>query len=305
MGTIANVKVEPMSVTWGTDTAQVASITAVADVSDSLDGKYFYIYSASNAIKYHVWFNTSGGSAVDPAPGGSTAVVVALTTNATASAVATATASALDALAGFVSTASGSVITCTNASAGYATEPHDGGAACGFSFDVTTFGNASADVGYIAGDISVKLEEQLADITAHQTGTNVLSQIRTGKSVEVTLTFKETSVAQLRKMFALHSGQSLTPAGANATEVFGWGESRDFSQTLSQAAKLTLHPITLGASDLSRNWTFWKAYPMLDSLTFSGENVHEIPVTFKVYPDSSKNSRIQYFAMGDGTQTLT
>ena len=305
MGTIANVKVEPMSVTWGTDTAQVSTITCAADSTDSLDGKYFYIYTASNAIKYHVWYNTSGGSAVDPNPGGSTAVVVAITTNDTASAVATATASAIDGLAGFTASASSGVVTMTNASSGYATEPHDGGAASGFSFSATTWGNTSANIGFIAGDIAVAIEEQMADITAHESGTNVLSQIRTGKSVELTVTFKETSVAQLRKIFALHSGQSLTPAGANATEVFGWGQSRDFTQTLSQAAKLTLHPVVLGASDLSRDWTFWKAYPMLDSLTFSGENVHEIPVTFKVYPDSTKNSRIRYFAMGDGTQTLT
>lgn len=299
--TVSNVKIEPMTVTWGEDVAQVQTITCVPDSSDSLDGKYFLVYTALNGTKYHVWFNTSGGSATDPAPGGSTAQTVAITTGDSAATIATAVASALDGLAGFVATANGAVVTCTNAAVGYSTFAHDGNS--GFSFGVTTQGNSAADVGICDGDIEVSTKENLVDIKSHQSGTNVLSQIRSGKEVEISLNLKETSVAQLRKVFTHGSGQAITPAAG--TEVFGMGTGNDFTQTLLQAAKLNLHPVVLGSSDHSRDMTFWKAYPMFDKLNFSGEKEMVIQLKFKIYPDTSKNARIRYFAYADGTQTLT
>ncbi len=147
------------------------------------------------------------------------------------------------------------------------------------------------------------MKEKLADIVSHQSGSNVLSSIRTGKEVEITVNFKETSVAQLRKCFAFGGGTPYTPA--SGTEVFGMGQANDFTQTILQAAKLVLHPVVLGSGDLSRDCTFWKAYPQVDKLGFSSEKEMMIPVKFKVYPDSSKNSSIRYFAYGDGSQTLT
>lgn len=303
MGTKENVKVEPMNVTWGEDTPQVQTITCIADVADALDGDYFFIYTALNAIKYHVWFNTSGGAAVDPAPGGSTAVVVALTTGDTASAVATAVASALDGLAGFVATANGPIVTVTNASAGYASQAHEG-VGTGFSFALTTEGDTAADVGYIDGDTEFLPEENLLEVTAQQTGSNVLTEIRTGKSVELTLNFQETSSAQLRKLFR-QGGGSFVPAGAGGTEVTGMGTYKDFTQTTGQAKKVTLHPVRLAAADKSEDFTIMLGYPKLDSLAFSGENKMVVPLTFKCYPKTTLNSRVQYFAYGDGSQTLT
>jgi hypothetical protein len=303
MGTVTNVKLEPMLATWGADVAQVATITCVADSADSLDGTYFFAYTAANATKYHFWFNTSGGSATDPAPGGSTAQAVAITTGDTASAVATALASAIDGLAGFVATASGAVVTVTNAATGYATLPHDGGDATGFTFALSTEGDSAADVGLVEGDMEVAIESSYADITAHQSGTDLLGQIQTGKNVSITLNFKETSVAQLRKVLTKAGGQAFTPAGAGATEVFGLGQSEFALQR--KAAKLVLHPKVLGSSDHSRDITFWKAAADLESLTFSGENIFMLPVTFQIFPDTTKNERINKMVYGDATQTLT
>jgi hypothetical protein len=250
-----------------------------------------------------VWFNTSGGSAVDPAPGGSTAVVVALSTGATAAQVATAVAAAIDALAGYVSTASGATVTVTNASVGFAQAAHDGGVPTGFTFGVTTAGDSEVDAGYMDGDIEPAMPEDLVDIMANQTGTNVLSQLRSGKQVEVTMNFQETSTAQLKRIFR-NVGNAYTPAGANATEIAGMGPANDFTQTLTQAKRLRLHPVTLGASDRSRDLTFHKAYPLIDSLAFSGENKLLVPLTFKCYPKASLNSKIQYFVYGDASQSL-
>lgn len=301
MGTVGNVKIEPMVATWGTDTAMVQTITCVADVANSLDGKYFFFYSGST--KYHVWYNTSGGAATDPAPAGSTAAVVAITTGDTAAAVATATEAVLEALSGIASTVSDAVITVTQESTGYVKGAHD--VDSGFSFAVTTEGDSAADIGFVDGDMELSITEDLVDITAHEMGTNVLSQIRTGKQVEVTLTFKETSASQMQKILRAAGGGSYTPTGANGTEVTGHGTYLDFTQTLTQAKKLVLHPKVLGSGDKSRDYTFHYAYPQLDSIPFSGENIHMVPVTFKCYPKTSLNDRVEYYSFGDGSQTLT
>jgi hypothetical protein len=301
MGTVGNVKIEPMVATWGTDTAMVQTITCVADVADSLDGNYFFLYNSAGT-KFHVWYNTSGGSATDPAPAGSTAAVVAITTGATANAVATATELVIEALTGFDSTVSANVITVTQTTVGYAPIGHD--VDSGFTIALVTEGDTAADIGFVDGDMELSISEDLVDVTAHETGSNVLTQIRTGKQVEVTLTFKETSVAQMKKILR-QAGGAFTPVGANSTEVVGAGTHKDFTQTLDQAKKLVLHPKVLGTSDRTRDYTFHSVYPMLDTIAFSGENLHLVPVTFKAYPKTTLNDRVEYYSYGDGTQTLT
>ncbi len=57
-----------------------------------------------------------------------------------------------------------------------------------------------SDFGYTDGDIEITPEEQGVEITAHQTGTNVLDMIRTGKTVEISVTLKETATSRLRQM---------------------------------------------------------------------------------------------------------
>ncbi len=101
---------------------EVTFVDTVADSANSLDGKYFFIYSATDATKYHVWYNTSGGSAADPAPTGSTPLEVAITTGATANAVASATQAVIDAHADFVATVSTNRVTVTNTNFGSCTD---------------------------------------------------------------------------------------------------------------------------------------------------------------------------------------
>lgn len=302
MGTAQNVKVEPCNATWGVNTAQVSTVTVVADVADSLDGKYFYIYKPSGA-KYHAWYNTSGGAAVDPNPGGSTAIEIAITTGATAAAVATATASAIDAVSGFDASASAAIVTITNTDNGYASGPHEG-VGTGFTFAVSIFGDLAADIGFVEGDIEFDSKEDLEPITAHQTGKNVLGDIRVGKQVNAKITFKETTKAQLVKLIR-QGGGTFTPAGAGGTELAGWGTGNDFTQTLVESSKLVLHPVVLGTSDKSRDLTIHQCYAMLEGLKFSGEKIFNVPITFKVYPKLTLNDKIEYFCYGDGSQTLT
>lgn len=203
--------------------AEVSTVTTVADSSASLNNKYFFIRTGANAL-YHVWFNVSSGGS-DPAPSGSTAIAVAISTNATAAQVASAVQSAVDATAPFIATVSNNVVTITNAATGQATDISDVNTS--FTFAVTTQGGASG--------------------------------------------------------------------------LYGWGSSKDFTAVSTQAAKLVLHPVALSSSDKTRDLNFWKAYPMLESINLSGENPRVIKVKFKVFPDTTRQSAIRLFAIGDGS----
>jgi hypothetical protein len=158
----------------------------------------------------------------------------------------------------------------------------------------------SVELGYTEGDIEISMEEQVVDITAHQTGSELLDSIRTGSSVEVTVTLKETSLTQLQTLFEVAGGTN-TPA--SGTKGSGWGSSQQFTGQLADAQKLVIHPIAEGAS-LLKDIAFWKAYPMLNSLTISSENPQTVAVTFKIFRDTSKLAAIDKFVIGDHTQTF-
>lgn len=118
-------------------TAEVTSITTVADSGGSLNNKVFFIYGASG-VGYAVWLNVNSAG-TDPSIPGFTSVAVALATGATANDVADAVAAALDALSDFAApNPAANVITCTHSAAGARTAPDAGNS--GFTISVTTTG---------------------------------------------------------------------------------------------------------------------------------------------------------------------
>lgn len=303
--TVANQKVEPMNAIWGEDVMQSENITCVADVASSLNSKYFIFYDQSGA-KHYCWIDV-GNTGTDPAVSGATGHEVDITANATASGVATAISAVLTAVSGFDCTADGAVLTLVETTAGYAKPAHDGVAATGFTFEVNKYGDNALDLGAIDGDITPSKEQTYVDVTSHQTGANKLSEISTGITMNLPLALKETSVTQLRKILATGEGDVLIPdgTGAGATEVYGWGNSNQFKQTIGRARKLVLHPVVLPTSNKSRDVTIWKAFPKINEVTYSGENIHMYNVEFTVYPDYTKDSRAVFCVFGDGSQTLT
>jgi hypothetical protein len=102
---------------------QVSTITAVADVANSLNGKYFTINNAYDTKQFYVWFKTSGGTASDPAIAGKTGIKVSINTGDTAAAVASKTAQTIILqLNDFVATnPTSTTIQITNASQGQST----------------------------------------------------------------------------------------------------------------------------------------------------------------------------------------
>jgi len=205
-----------------TAAAEVTSVTAVADVSSSLDGTYFTINSALDATGYYVWINVAAGGN-DPAPSGLTGIAVAISANDDADTVAAAIQTAVDAEGDFGASVSGSVVTITNAATGGTTDAAD--VDSGFTIAVTTQGISAVD---------------------------------------------------------------------------GFGKGKRFTGQIADAKKLRLHPTALASTDLSRDWNFWKAYPMFDSMTFSGENPQTMSITWKAFPDSSRADTSYIGVYGEG-----
>ncbi len=160
----------------------------------------------------------------------------------------------------------------------------------------------STDLGLLDGNVEPAFEEKLLEVMAHQSGSNVLAELRQGFSVEVPLTMKECDAAHLRDIFASAGGGAYIPNAG--TELFGWGSSRLGQPTIRQARRLILHPVALDDSDLSRDVCFWKAYPIPDTLVFSGEDPQTLAVSFKCYLDDSKPNEVSMMSYGDWSQII-
>lgn len=298
-----NIKVEAMYVFYGENVAQVQKIVCHADSADTpLANKFFYLY-LPDGTKHYFWFNVATAG-VDPAPAGATGHVVAIAANASAATVAAALELVIDAVVGFDSTVSGNEIEVTNTTMGYADPAMDGldADATLFGLQILVQGDSELQLGCVNGDIEVSFEETFAEVKCHDTGTTPVAILKTGVSnVGVSMSLLETTKSKLRVLFA-KTGGAFTPEGG--TEVFGMGTFKNFENMFKYASKLRLHPVRLLPGDLSEDWTFHKAIPKLQGITFSGENPLEFPLEFQVLPDETKNARVNYFSIGDGSQNL-
>jgi hypothetical protein len=155
-------------------------------------------------------------------------------------------------------------------------------------------------LGLLEGDVEVAFEEATLELTAHQTGVTLLADLRQGVNATVSLTLKESDNTLRQTLFAGTAGGSVV--GTSST-VYGWGDIKQGLSTIVQAGRLIMHPVALADADLSRDMCFWKAYPLISSITFSGENPEVMAIEFKCYIDSSKASGINLFMFGDHTQT--
>lgn len=307
---VENIKVEAMKVIYGVDTEQSEKITIRSGIlKASLAAKYFHLYAVNLAgvISKHVfWFNVSG-SDVAPTLPDATLHEVDISDSGidTIAEIAAELASVIGGVAAYTASSSNNVVTVDHAVVGYAPSAHDAKDALkktNFGFEILVQGDREDELGCIEGDIEVAFEESFIDVTCHAEGATPVAQLKNGvSSVEVTLNLEETTKEKMKKMFT-KSGGSFIPD--NGTEVFGMGTFKNFENMFKYATKLRLHPVRLLDGDRSEDYTFHKAIPNLTGLTFSGENVFTIPITFKVYPAEGVDSRVNYFSIGDGSQDL-
>lgn len=299
-----NIKLEPMDVYIGETQAQVQDIVCVADVSSSLNNKYFLFYEPSGT-KHYAWFNV-GGAGVDPALSGYTAHAVAIAANSTANTVAAALQAVLDVIAGFDAAVTGYTVRLTNTATGYAVLAHDAQATAsktGFAFNLITVGDTFEKIGFIDGDIEVSgLSRSPVDITTHQTGTSIVGQINSGSgNPELSFAIKEVTTAKYEKVLRYSAGSYLPVGGSN--KLIGGGELGQFQSP--QYTKVVLHPVRLDTADKTNDYCFWRCTLDLDSITFSGENILTLPVVMKAYKDCDKPKAINVWAYGDWSQSLT
>ncbi len=291
-----NIKVEPMEVKF----CQVQTDCIVVEAgSVGLSAKYFTF--SSSTVDYYVWYNT--GASVDPALAGKTGIEVEILATDTQAAVATAVVTAVNAVAGLLALVdprnTGRVIlkvleyvAGTHAAAGTTTAHvfvpiHDGFA---------------HDFGYTDGDLELTLDQQLLDVTAHQTGTEILTALVTGMNVELAVALKEVSADNLERLIELTTGGAMTPPGVGATKLQGYGSGQNFLNVMDKAGRLILHPARLADSIVTDDLCCWLAYPKVDSLMFSGENPKMINVTFRVFRDDFIDEAVNKVAIGDHTQ---
>ncbi|TXH08953.1 MAG: hypothetical protein E6R04_09670 [Spirochaetes bacterium] len=302
-GNSANIRVEPSIVTFGADVAQVQTIKTIADSSGSLNSTYFFLYAADGTKRY-VWLNINSAG-VDPAPAGFTGVSVAAATSASAATIASALQSAIDGLDDFTASVSGNTVTVTDVTQGYAPEMHDSNAApTGFAFSTTTLGDNDEELGCLEGEIEISFSQSTVPVSCHESGVTPVVEFVNGlEEVTVTLTMLETTFAKLKKVLAKTQG-SMIPVGSAGTEVIGIGQYRDFKNLMTFATRLNIHPKRLLAADMSLDITAWKAIPILEGLTLSGEAPVTLPLTFKCFPDSSKSTRANILCIGDYSQSV-
>lgn len=300
-GATGDIKIEPVNVTW--EIEEQWHVKTIADVSSSSNSNYFRIgKSGQTTHSHYVWLDV-GNTGVDPAVAGLTGVEVNIAANDTAATIATAIAAAVTALSDFTATASGDTVTITCIGAGDSAGLLDGAgaAATGFTFTQCQEGG-TLDLGLLQGDVESGFEETLLELTAHQTGVTPIADLRQGVKTELSLVMQEATVTKLKEIFAKSGGGTDTPSGG--TEVFGWGTSRQGLNTIIQARRLVLHPVAKSDTDYSGDLCFWKAYPMPESLIFSGENPKTLSVSWKFYLDASKPAAISLFCFKDWTQYI-
>lgn len=291
----ANIRIEPVYVYWKEKEQEqwdFANVTA-----SGYGGKYVTMYLPTG-VGYYAWGDENSTDS-DPAPAGLTGIQVAYAASASASAIATAFQAAVDAITGFTATVSGTVVTVIRDSDGECTD-----ATIGNATQVTLTkcqDGKDVDLGLLQGDVEVSFEETTLELTAHSSGTTLLADLRQGVSATVSLTLQESDNAKRKSMFTGSAGDAFTPSGG--TELFGWGSIKQGLNTIVDAGRLIFHPVALSASDYTRDMCFWKAYPKISSLTFSGENPEVMSVEFNCYLDSSRPTGINLFSVGDHTQT--
>lgn len=139
---------------------QVTTVQCVADVADSLAGKYFLISAGDSGTDYYVWYKVSG-SGTDPAVAGRTGLEVDISTNDTADDVATATKLVLDAEDDFDASVVTNTVTITNELGGLTTDGDDG--TSGFTVTITTKGGHT--VSYTVGASLSEAETTAAGIS--------------------------------------------------------------------------------------------------------------------------------------------
>lgn len=307
---VENIKVEPMLAYFGENKAQVEKIIiSPATLKASLAGKYFILYATTLLgvlSKHAFWFDTTGAD-VAPALTDATLHKVDISAGAidTVAEYATTLQGVITAMTEYNATVANNEVTVTHTVNGYAPQGQDAKDDLKktlFGLQLLTQGELEAEIGCVEGVISVAMAESFVAVKCHSEGSTPVAQLKTGvENVEVSMTLLETTKAKIKDILVKSNGSFIPDGG---TELIGMGSYKNFENMFKYATKLRLHPKRLLSGDRSEDFNFTKTMPNLSQIDFSGEEVLKIPVAFKVYPAVGVDSRINYWFIGDGQQSL-
>lgn len=289
----------------GEERVQVTCITTKADVSGSLNNKYFVVHEPVGQAKHYFWYNVATGG-TDPAVPNATGHAIAIASNATANAVATATETVLNTLAfvGTTTIANLKHLSFEMLNPGPAYCARNGFGTNSPDFVITTgqFGSVPVDLGGTEGDISFTQEPSFIEITTPQTGDFVLDEIRKGMKIGASFEIKDSSVESFRRSLNYY-GCTFVSDDAASEVVSGVGSSNLFVGMSNVATKVIFRPTNLVAeADASQDFTIHKAVLKMGELVFSAENEQIIPLEVNGYLDTSKNGMANLYSYGDASK---
>lgn len=287
---VLNIKVQPAYAYYGKRGS--FSVACVADVADNLDGTYFVFqgYNSSyDLVDYYLYINT------DPVIAGKTGISATVATNDTASAVATAISTAINLNSNLKASVSGSTVTIKSLYFGVTTAAVDTGAT-GFTFTQNALGFGGS-LGATTDAIEFTMEPQMVDVTLDQEGTQIADKILTGVNASASFTLQELTLENYKLLIGNFIGEVLTP---NSEDLIGIGESKKFKNMKQYAGELILKPIN--ATSTVDDVYMFIAIPTVDSASFSGTSVREMPVSFQAIKDDTKALTNNLFVIGDGLE---
>jgi len=295
MGQVNNIEIVSVDAYFGNQ--HMVQYTALAGTGLSAD----YFLFSSPTTNFYVWYNT--GASVDPAVVGATGIEVDILVGDSAIQVASKTAAAIN----LTSVTNGIHAVAKTNSANFQVEAKGQGAplspaAAGTSTFVTTIINAGSllDLGYLDGDVELTVDEQVFDIVPHQTGTQVIGSLRTGVVVgPINLTLKETVAAKLKVL--MESSAAVEYEAGVGDVVTGIGSlagSKQFTNTFGDAKMLILHPTKNAATNYAEDFGFWKVYPKLSGLVFSGESDRKLTIECQVFLDDQRVNEVNQMVVG-------
>jgi hypothetical protein len=292
-----NIQINPAVLQWGQQELNKLTIKTVTGIA----GKYFLLSNTTE--EFYVWFDD--GVVADPAVAGKTGVAVTLSVSPTVANTISATVTALEA-AGF--NAKGYTVSGVSYCMIQAKEM--GASLSAFAIGTMTGTIAEVltvrvgflmDVG-LTEDIELGFSTSLLDVTASQLGTTIVERLRNGMNIEsIAINMKE-SVAEKIKLIMEPHYPAYTPSGG--TEVQGIGNGQDFLNVSADSGKLVFHPMKKLDNDLSEDFAFWRACPLLTSMNFSGESEQMLSVEFSILPDATLNKAVAHGVYGDHTQNF-
>jgi hypothetical protein len=172
-------------------------------------------------------------------------------------------------------------------------------------------------VGYTDTPVQFTAEVVKKEISADQTGEEILLEIVQGNNLSVSFTMKEFNRTVIDKIYkdsglasefidgACSDGTSTTEAACllasetwtPATAVLGFGSANRGQNLVSLAKPLKLIPLDDAEKD---NIVYiWKASPTPSGFTFSGNDEAVVECEFKAYEDSTKPAEISKAFIGD------